>query len=222
MLVSSETQHSTFWLKLNYYQDEENSGLFEIYYKRNKLGCFKVSGVQDSFMIDLSARNIEKLFRTVKVLEEIDNNDVQISYKARYFGIIMYVCNRNEFGYVPDKYSDFNDPYENFIHLRMEHLLRGPNKTYNKPLRTTEFLEKALSKRKKTKLGFDQIYVVNLERREDRRERIESALNELNLSFNMTKAVDSKILNEDYLKELNVNVIPNYVDPYHDRYKIYY
>lgn len=218
LLVSSETQHSTFWLRLNYYQDEENNELYDIYYKRKKHGCFKVSGVQECFMIDLSGKNIENFFRaTIKALEDIDNNDVQISYKARYFGIIMYVCNRNEFGYVPDKYTDFNDPYENFIYLRMEHLLRGPNKTYNKPLKTTEFLDKALSKRRKTKLGFDQIYVVNLERRKDRRERIESALNDLNLSFNMTKAVDSKVLNEDYLKELNVNVIPNYVDPYHDR-----
>ena len=88
-------------------------------------------------------------------------------------------------------------------------------------LKKTEFLDKAFSKKRKTKLGFDQIYVINLARRTDRRERIESALNDLNLSFNMTQAVDSRSLNEDYLRELNVNVVPNYVDPYHHRYYIY-
>lgn len=129
-----------------------------------------------------------------------------------------FVCNRENFGYIPDRDDeDKDDPIDNFIFLRMEHLLKGPNKTYNQPLPVTKFLEQSQTKKRKTKLGFDQIYIINLERRPDRKERIESALDDLNLSFKMTKAVDGRKIDEDYIASLGIKVIPGYKDPYHDR-----
>lgn len=215
MLTSGESQHSTYWVKKEEISNENK--LYDSIYNREQIGCFKVIGVQECYLIDLYDKAVDQLFKTDDFFVGT-NNDDELSYKSRYFDIIMYVCNRVEFGLIPDKTKSVsNDPYENFIHLRMEYLLKGPNKTYNQPLKTTQFLDKAQSKKRKTKLGFDQIYVINLQRRNDRRERIEAALNDLNLSFNMTKAVDSKLINEEYLKSLNISVIPNYLDPYHDR-----
>lgn len=205
--------HSTYWLRQNY-NDSNEPDLFYAIYTRKQVGCFKVNGVQESFLLDLSSQNLDKLFIQNELIQNL-NADVELSLRAQHARILQYVCNRDQFGYVPDRE---NEPDEDFILMRMQHLLNGPNKTYNAPLGVTQHLDKV--KKRKTKLGFDHIYVVNLERRADRRERIESALDDLNLSFQMTKAVDSKILNEEYLNKLGIQVIPDYVDSYHDRYEI--
>lgn len=134
----------------------------------------------------------------------------------------MHVCNRDLFGYVPDKLKQEEDEekrHDLFVHLKNEHLLNGPNKSYLKPLSVSKFMDPTLKvfRKYKSKLNFDQIYVINLERRTDRRDRIEATLNELNLNFKLFKAVDAKQMNEEYLKQLGVGILPNYVDPYSGR-----
>jgi collagen beta-1,O-galactosyltransferase len=66
-------------------------------------------------------------------------------------------------------------------------------------------------------MGFDEIYVINLERRPDRRETIESTLNDLGLSYKMTKAVDGKTIDPKFLKDMDIEVLPDYKDPYSGR-----
>lgn len=135
----------------------------------------------------------------------------------------MHVCNRESYGYIPDENEDENEQdqeirSESFVYLRSQHLLNGPNKTYNSPLPVTEHkLITTKFKKLKTKLGFDQIYVINLERRQDRRRRIESTLDDLNLSFKIFKAVDGKQIDEEYIKKLGIKPLPGYKDPYNDR-----
>lgn len=92
----------------------------------------------------------------------------------------------------------------------MEHLIDSDG-SYKKPLAETEFLENP--KKRKTKLGFDNIYVINLERRAERKARIESAMKDINLSYKIFNAIDNRNIDEDYLKNLNIKVIPKYLDP---------
>ena len=139
-------------------------------------------------------------------------------------GILLHVCNRETFGYVPDlNPKGMYEESELFVHLRSEHLLNGPNKTYNPPLPKTVHLKNAAAgeiakKKPKTKLGFDQIFVINLERRKDRRDRIESALDDLNLAYKVIKAVDAKTdVTTEFLENMGIKVIPDYKDPYNDR-----
>ena len=105
--------------------------------------------------------------------------------------------------------------------MRTEYLLNGPNKTYNKPLPLSKNIDPILVNSKKTKMGFDEIYVVNLERRADRRETIESTLNDLGLSYKMTKAVDGKKIDPKFLKDMGISVLPDYKDPYSGRSMTY-
>jgi collagen beta-1,O-galactosyltransferase len=130
----------------------------------------------------------------------------------------MHVCNREEFGYIPnlDKVKK-EERIEEFYYLRMEYLLNGQNKTYNKPLPITKFIDKQLLEKTSTNLGFDKIYIINLERRSDRRERIEAALNELNLEYKIFNAIDAKKIDESYIDSLGIKILPDYKDPYHDR-----
>lgn len=203
MLTSSETRHSTF--RIN---DEKS---YNLIYDRNEIGCFKVNQVKEIFLINLKN---SKFFQFLESQNHL-NDDEHFSFLAENYKIPMYVCNRDQYGYIPDSIVDKKDA---FLHLRTEYLLKGPNKTYNEPLKTSEHLDQSLFKTpRKSKLGFDEIYIINLERRQDRRKRIESALDELGISFKTVKAVDGRVIDEEYLKSLGIKSVPNYKDPYNDR-----
>lgn len=127
----------------------------------------------------------------------------------------MHVCNRENFGYIPDSIPDRE---ASFTHLRIEHLLRGPNKTYNPTLPVSQHIDyETLVNKAKTRLGFDEIYVINLPRRQDRRERIEATLEEMGVDFRIFDAVDGTTIDEEYLKKLGIKSLPDYKDPYSGR-----
>ncbi len=63
MLTSSESKYSTFWTKNEKITDEGDEYYFKIY-NREQLGCFKVIGVQESFLVDLNDDNVVKLLYT--------------------------------------------------------------------------------------------------------------------------------------------------------------
>ena len=128
------------------------------------------------------------------------------------------MCNREVFGYIPPlTKSSFGNNKESFIYLKIEHLLHGVNKSFNQPLPITKNIDSYLMDIEKTKMGFDEIYIINLERRKDRRERIERTLNDLGLSFKTIKAVDGKNLTQNMINEMGIEILPNYKDPYTGR-----
>jgi collagen beta-1,O-galactosyltransferase len=225
MLTSTETMFSNFWTNFHTAQEYELNYLS--IYNRKKNGCFKCFGVNDCYMMDLR----DDLVRTILGNKEYENkyeDDVEISALARKTGLVLHVCNKETYGYIPDfiEYNgEANNQAESFVQLKIQHLLNGPNKTFNEPLAVTKYIKEfydsnvAKSKKRGTRLGFDQIYVINLERRPNRRSRIQSTLNELNLSFKIFNAVDGKNIEqiEKYVNEFEIKSIPNYRDPYNDR-----
>jgi len=128
---------------------------------------------------------------------------------------MLHICNREEFGYRPITTKDtLYTPAESFTHLRIEHLLNGPNHSFIDPLPISKYIDKAFIEQNKTKLGFDQIYVINLERRPDRKKRMSSTLDELGISYKIVSAVDGKLLTANDLSNLGIEILPNYKDPY--------
>ena len=217
MLTSSETKFSNYWMsKLN----EEigfNNNYLSIY-KRELLGCFKVYGVRDSYLLDLNDQRVKYLLEVDDF--EIQDHDSWISYYARIFGILMHVCNRETFGYIPDIVDNISERTESFNHLKTEHLLKGFNKTYNRPLPISKHIEEYVREKltlTKNKLGFDEIYAINLERRSDRRDVIKTTFDYMDVSFKLVKAVDGKVIDDEYIKKLGISVLPGYKDPYNDR-----
>lgn len=214
LLTSGESKYSTFWMSDE--EDDDGSSYFPIY-NRKEIGCFKAIGVRECYLMDLDDEQINGLLN-VENNADYDDDDSWISNFAKEYGILLHVCNRETYGYLPDKVEDILDnKYESFIHLRIEHLLKGPNKTYNSPLPITKHIDQTKQKKKKSKLGFDQIYVINLERRADRRDVISSTLDDLNIAYKIVKAVDGKSMDDEYIKSLGIKVLPDYKDPYNDR-----
>ncbi|KAK3530658.1 hypothetical protein QTP86_030920 [Hemibagrus guttatus] len=67
------------------------------------------------------------------------------------------------------------------------------------------------------KLGFDEVFMINLLRRSDRRELMLRTLWEQEIACKITNAVDGKALNESQIRALGIRMLPSYSDPYHGR-----
>lgn len=62
-----------------------------------------------------------------------------------------------------------------------------------------------------------QIFMINLKRRKDRRDRMLRTLYEQEIAVKVVEAVDGKALNTSQLKALSIEMLPGYRDPYSSR-----
>ena len=70
---------------------------------------------------------------------------------------------------------------------------------------------------KKSKLGFDEIFMVNLERRPDRYERMKYNFDQLGIDHKWVPAMDGRKITEEFLAEAGIKMLPEFSEPYHGR-----
>ena len=70
---------------------------------------------------------------------------------------------------------------------------------------------------KKSKLGFDEIFMVNLERRPDRYERMKYNFDQLGIDYKWVPAMDGRTITEEFLAETGIKMLPEFSEPYHGR-----
>ena len=210
--ATKEIYTSTFYLN-----DQKASGYYayEQIYDRKKLGCFLLNGgIKDFYFFNFQYAQIRQVFLNQEHFQGID-------VIARDNAIPSYVCNREIFGYISAQYLEaFYDETlirDLYMHILIEHQLNGPAQTYLPAIPRTSLIDFPVFK-EKNQFGLDEIYVVNLARRVDRRERLQSAFDILNISARFFEAVDGEhTINREYLERLNVRLLPDYEDPYHRR-----
>ena len=71
LLTSQHSKYSTFLIKT----DQNEEAYYKIYDKKD-IGCFKVAGVKESFMVDLNDQQISDVFNQPNVLAKAENNDL--------------------------------------------------------------------------------------------------------------------------------------------------
>ena len=59
----------------------------------------------------------------------------------------------------------------------------------------------------KTRLGFDKIYVINLERRPNRRQRMQWCFDVLGIEAEFIEAVDGRKISDEYLEKHGIETI---------------
>ena len=133
----------------------------------------------------------------------------------------MYVCNREVFGYIPTQFMetlyDESAIRDLYLHMLIEHQLNGPAQTFLPPIPRTALIALPMSEQK-TKFGLDEIYVINLLHRSNRRKHLQDTFDILNISARFFDAVDGKnTIDQAYLERLNIRLLPNYEDPYNQR-----
>ncbi|XP_023218835.1 procollagen galactosyltransferase 1-A-like [Centruroides sculpturatus] len=185
--------------------------------EREKIGCFDVPMVHSAVLINLRHKQSLKLTYDLAKLANYTGpiDDIIIfANSAKHACVSMNILNKEAYGYILAPLENENtlkDDIDQLINLRLEVMVEDP------PLYVSPHLRYYVPEKKKSKLGFDEVYLINLKRRTERRERMLRSLNELGIETKLLDAVDGKQLNHSIIKEMGIKMLPEYTDPYHKR-----
>ncbi|CAG4943098.1 unnamed protein product [Colias eurytheme] len=216
MLVS-DGAYSNFWCGMDEYYYYKRTEDYRPILRYKKVGCFDVPMVHSAVLINLNYKKSDLLTyqpKNIKNYNGPEDDIIAFAISATKAGIPMYICNDHIYGFVPvplEKDSYHLEDFEEMLNVKMEILGRAKHVPLEKDL------EKYVKYPTPGKLMCDEIFMINLERRKERRLLMEASFKELGLNVTLFKAIDGKKMsNEDVLK-YNIKLLPNYEDPYHKR-----
>ncbi|XP_063139557.1 probable inactive glycosyltransferase 25 family member 3 isoform X3 [Rattus norvegicus] len=181
---------------------------------RQRQGCFRVPMVHSTFLVSLQTEETARLaFYPPHPNYTWPFDDIIVfAYACQAAGVSVHVCNDHRYGYMNvgvKPHQGLEEEKTNFIHLILEALVDGP------PMMASAHVSRP--PKKPSKMGFDEVFVISLARRPQRRARMLSSLWEMEISARVVDAVDGRTLNSSILKHLGVDLLPGYQDPYSGR-----
>ncbi|KAI6655526.1 Procollagen galactosyltransferase 1-like [Oopsacas minuta] len=217
MTVGFEKLFSNFWGSLSdkgYYKRSEN---YVDILMRDNIGRFRVPIIHSSVLLDLRDTRTRKLRywppppHFHEFYSRIEDTLIMLVCAAQQ-GVDLYVTNNRIYGHmiIPIEYYTLKHARDYFLDFSIENLVDYP------PIPYSTHIKSAPATSPDT-LGVDKIFVINLERRPERRERMKAALKLLNIDYELFSALDGRQLNESYLEELQVNMLPGWRDPWGSR-----
>ncbi|XP_052854466.1 glycosyltransferase 25 family member [Drosophila gunungcola] len=228
-MLISESLYSNFWCGMTedyYYRRTDEYK--EIYHVK-KQGSFPVPMVHTAVLVNMNHRVVRRnlTFDKSRLLEMQRSRQQEPLYEgpaddiivfaisANSSGIPLHICNDINFGYIlqPLEPGDSLDhDLQQLVNLRalMVNDLGGVP-----PL--LDYYKHLAKKPEKSKLSLDRIFMINLKRRPERREKMEQLFEELGIEAEYFPAVDGKELTTERLQEMGVRFLPGYEDPYHHR-----
>ncbi|XP_056136293.1 procollagen galactosyltransferase 1-like isoform X2 [Lampris incognitus] len=213
-MLDSRAAYSNYWCGMTSQGYYRRTPAYMPIRKHERRGCFAVPMVHSTYLVDLRKEASRQLaFYPPHPEYNWALDDVIIfAYSARVADVQMYVCNKETYGYFPvpvRSHNTLQDEAESFLHTQLEVMVKNP------PLKPSGYL--SVPPKKLDKMGFDEVFMINLVRRTDRRERMLRTLYELGLSCKVTAAVDGKALNKSDVESMGIQMLPGYKDPYHGR-----
>uniref|UniRef100_A0ABI7YPB2 Glycosyl transferase family 25 domain-containing protein n=1 Tax=Felis catus TaxID=9685 RepID=A0ABI7YPB2_FELCA len=213
-MLDSQTYYSNFWCGITPQGYYRRTADYFPTKNRQRRGCFRVPMVHSTFLVSLRAEGAAQLaFYPPHPNYTWPFDDIIVfAYSCQAAGVAVHVCNKHRYGYmnVPVKsHQGLEDEKVNFIHLILEALVDGP------PMWASAHVSRP--PKKPSKMGFDEVFVISLARRPDRRERMLSSLWEMEISGRVVDAVDGRTLNSSIMRNLGVDLLPGYQDPYSGR-----
>ena len=200
--------------------------------RRHKEGIFPVAMIHSAVLVNL--RHTRHKHLSFDPPPEGYNGPVDdiiiFARNAQAQGIEFYIDNREFYGYFPLPLEESDIPrfyrgsakylldreIEVFLHLRLNAIFDDAlPKEF--ALQASPRLEKFVKVPEPSLLGFDQIYLINLERRPERLEKMNYALREQGIKAKLIRATDGKKLNPEIIRDWNITQLSGYADPYHKR-----
>uniref|UniRef100_A0A3Q1IFI0 Glycosyl transferase family 25 domain-containing protein n=1 Tax=Anabas testudineus TaxID=64144 RepID=A0A3Q1IFI0_ANATE len=212
-MLESRTLYSNFWCGITPQGYYKRTPDYQPIREWKRLGCFPVPMVHSTFLIDLRRESTKDLaFYPPHPDYSWAFDDIMVfAFSARHTGVQMYVCNREHYGFLPvplKPQQNVEDESESFIHTITEALI-------HRDIEPSEHLYSLPSPQ--DTVGFDNIFLINLKRRQDRRTRMLKSMASLGLRVTLMDAVDGKLLNTSQLHALGIEMMPGYKDPYSGR-----
>ncbi|KRZ34351.1 Cullin-1, partial [Trichinella pseudospiralis] len=223
-MLTSIGAYSNFWASTTdrgYYKRTDD---YDRLLTRQLIGCFAVPMVNSAVLIDLRWRASDKLaLKPDRLLEPYHgpvDDMLLLAASVRQVGLQMHVSNRHQYGVLLpplDVDSSLSDDLDNLQFLLLESLHHGPPGLTTTALLLQETKQPVPMPGPVEKMHFDELYLINLLRRPDRRLRMLACFAVLGLQVRLVEAVDGRLLEPDDLNAIGVKQMPDYRDPYHKR-----
>uniref|UniRef100_A0A667XP06 procollagen galactosyltransferase n=1 Tax=Myripristis murdjan TaxID=586833 RepID=A0A667XP06_9TELE len=211
-MLESRAAYSNFWCGMTSQGYYKRTPAYIPIRKQVRKGCFAVPMVHSTFLIDLRKEASRQLaFHPPHQEYSWAFDDIIVfAFSARMADVQMFVCNKETYGYIPvplRSHNTLKDEADSFLHSLLE--VNGgyvvPSKYIPVPSKHPD------------KLDFDEVFMINLQRRSDRRERMLKALYEQEIACKVIAAVDGKAMNISEIHKMGIHMLPGYSDPYHGR-----
>ncbi|XP_072536894.1 procollagen galactosyltransferase 2 [Salminus brasiliensis] len=212
-MLESRSLYSNFWCGITPQGYYKRTPDYQPIREWKRLGCFAVPMVHSTYLLDLRRSSSKALaFYPPHPDYSWAFDDIMVfAFSARQADVQMYVCNREHYGFLPvplKAHQSVKDEEESFTHTIAEALI-------DHTVKPSELL--FIPSKPQDMMGFDEIFLINLKRRTDRRERMLNTLEALELEATLIEAVDGKALNSSKLQALGIEMMPDYKDPYSGR-----
>ncbi|KAK2916706.1 hypothetical protein QQF64_025289 [Cirrhinus molitorella] len=213
-MMESRAAYSNFWCGMSSQGYYKRTPAYIPMRKQVRKGCFAVPMVHSTFLVDLRKEASRQLaFHPPHPDYTWAFDDIIVlAFSARMAEVQMFVCNKETYGHLPvplRAHSTMQDEVDSFIHTVLEINVRNP------PIEPSRYLPKPV--KRPDKMGFDEVFMINLKRRTDRRDRMLRALREQEIDCKIIAAVDGKAMNVSEIHDMGIHMLPGYSDPYHGR-----
>ncbi|XP_067088725.1 procollagen galactosyltransferase 1 [Osmerus mordax] len=213
-MLESRAAYSNFWCGMTSQGYYKRTPAYIPIRKQVRKGCFAVPMVHSMFLVDLRKEASRQLaFHPPHPDYSWAFDDIIVfAFSARMADVQMFVCNSETYGYFPvplRSHNSLKDEADSFLHSLLEVNVRNP------PMMPSIYIP--APRRQPDKLGFDEVFMINLQRRTDRRDRMLSTLYEQEIACKVIAAVDGTAMNVSEVNDLGIHMLPGYSDPYHGR-----
>uniref|UniRef100_A0A8C4F8U1 procollagen galactosyltransferase n=1 Tax=Dicentrarchus labrax TaxID=13489 RepID=A0A8C4F8U1_DICLA len=213
-MLESRAAYSNFWCGMTSQGYYKRTPAYIPIRKQVRKGCFAVPMVHSTFLIDLRKEASRQLaFHPPHPEYSWAFDDIIVfAYSARMADVQMFLCNKETYGYFPvplRSHNTLQDEADSFLHSLLEVNVRNP------PVMPSKYVP--VPRKQPDKMGFDEVFMINLQRRTDRRERMLRALHEQEIKCKVIPAVDGKAMNISEVHTMGIHMLPGYSDPYHGR-----
>ncbi|XP_077463352.1 procollagen galactosyltransferase 2 [Stigmatopora argus] len=212
-MLESRSLYSNFWCGITPQGYYKRTPDYQPIREWKRTGCFPVPMVHSTFLLDLRREASRHLaFYPPHPDYSWAFDDIMVfAFSARQAGVQLHVCNREHYGFLPvplKAHQSVDDERESFIHTITEALI-------DRNIEPPEYLTPPPSQ--PDTMGLDDVFLINLKRRLDRRSRMLKTFSALGLRTTLAAAVDGKALNTSQLQALGIEMLPGYKDPYSGR-----
>ncbi|XP_065085939.1 glycosyltransferase 25 family member [Ochlerotatus camptorhynchus] len=218
-MLLSDGLYSNFWCGMTadyYYQRTDE---YKEILNNDKTGQFSVPMVHSAVMVNINVhQSLQLTFNMKRFPAGLYNgpqDDIIIfAMSANYSSIPMYISNSALYGYILVPLEQGEPPEKD-----LEQLTNTKVYVINEygSVNLKKDLKQFVKGIPKDKMDVSHIYMINLERRPERRNKMFNNFNELGLDVDFFPAVDGRQLNDEKLQKIGIKFLSGYADPYHNR-----